>query len=491
MARKGNNKRYFLILLIATILFLLLRLKVHQTSLETDTGLYAYGAQELLRGYLPYRHYHLNKPPGIVIIYTLFFLLLGQTTLAVKWSATLAFLLSAFLIYRITRRYFPVTYSIIAYALFLLSVSAPGLQGVHANTEVFVNVFTLGCIYQTVRERKFNKRNWLLAGIFLGFGAIVKQVALFLTPAVLVWLEPWRQREGRNKAIYFLTGLMACLMIFVLVMLCLGVWNDFIFSNFVFNRAYLESKGFMERILSFPPLIFRENPLLWILGLWLPVNFLLKTGEKDSFRKLVYYSVLFTLGGIQILGQAWAHYYLQLVPFLVLSVIVFFSRNISPKRTGICFIIVILFPLLSVSRLAFLWPAEEVVSHVNSDSRGDWYDQNKQLAEYINKRVHPGEYLYNLGREGQVYFLTQTRSPSRFPHDRSYYDFPEAIEEVCRDLALRRPRVIVNTLRPPYFSERLASVLWERISRCGSLRVIEKEEYLYAELWWLETEGEI
>jgi hypothetical protein len=127
-----------------------------------------------------------------------------------------------------------------------------------------------------------------------------------------------------------------------------------------------------------------------------------------------------------------------------------------------------------------------MIGSARLSGRGSWYDQSVLFSEYLKEYVGPNDYIYNLGRDAQIYFYTKTRSPTRFLTDRGFGYDPETLKETCRDFAINKPKLIINTLRPPYFSEEWANYIWSEIKKCGKLEIERKEEVYFAEVWFLK-----
>ena len=72
------NYRTIVILILILAMQIFLRLPFLAEPLERDEGSYAYIAQRLLVGEVPYRDYFDHKPPAIYFIYAGIFKLLGD-----------------------------------------------------------------------------------------------------------------------------------------------------------------------------------------------------------------------------------------------------------------------------------------------------------------------------------------------------------------------------------------------------------------------------
>jgi hypothetical protein len=83
------------ILAVAAVAFVFVRAPFVSVPLERDEGEYAYIAQRLLTGEMPYRDAFDQKPPGVFLAYAGAFAILGQSVEAIHlfmyvWTAATA-----------------------------------------------------------------------------------------------------------------------------------------------------------------------------------------------------------------------------------------------------------------------------------------------------------------------------------------------------------------------------------------------------------------
>ena len=83
-----------MIFLSLGLLTLAVRFSDLRMPLERDEGEYAYGAQEIARGYMPYKDTFCQKPPGIFAWYRLGFRLFGESVVGIHLTLALAAWLS-------------------------------------------------------------------------------------------------------------------------------------------------------------------------------------------------------------------------------------------------------------------------------------------------------------------------------------------------------------------------------------------------------------
>jgi hypothetical protein len=68
-----------------------------------------------------------------------------------------------------------------------------------------------------------------------------------------------------------------------------------------------------------------------------------------------------------------------------------------------------------------------------------------EIAEAVEAMTEPGDYVYEWGRESEIYFLADRQPASRWLHNRPYSVDESIMGEVIADLEEKRPAVILLT----------------------------------------------
>jgi hypothetical protein len=68
-----------------------------------------------------------------------------------------------------------------------------------------------------------------------------------------------------------------------------------------------------------------------------------------------------------------------------------------------------------------------------------------EIAEAVEAMTEPGDYVYEWGRESEIYFLADRQPASRWLHDRPHSVDESIMAEVIADLEEKRPSVILLT----------------------------------------------
>ncbi|HET9298551.1 MAG TPA: hypothetical protein VFO11_01325, partial [Candidatus Polarisedimenticolaceae bacterium] len=107
--------------LLAFLVVLAIRIRFLDLPLERDEGAYAYGAQVLLRGGLPFRDFYTLKLPGAHLAYLPALLLFGQSMVAVRLGYLVASLATAALVFLVARKLAGPAAAVAAAPLFLVA----------------------------------------------------------------------------------------------------------------------------------------------------------------------------------------------------------------------------------------------------------------------------------------------------------------------------------------------------------------------------------
>ena len=72
-----------------------------------------------------------------------------------------------------------------------------------------------------------------------------------------------------------------------------------------------------------------------------------------------------------------------------------------------------------------------------------------QIAAVVEEMTRPGDYIYEWGKESEIYFLAGRQPASRWLHNRAYSVDKSILAEVISDLKEKRSAVILITLEEP------------------------------------------
>ena len=319
------------------LLLLALRWNSVDVPLVRDEGEYAYAAQLLKCGRLPYEHSFLQKPPMVVYTYALANALAPNTFWFPRVLAGLFAALAACLLGLIARLEFGPEFALPAMWLVTPMLLCPGLWQFTANTEMFMILPLLAtvAVYVVSRHRDGpdhrRVRAWFLAG-FLGATALwYKYTALpVLALLFVVWsIEEWRaDRGGRRLLGWWLFGILGAGLASAVELAPFLVrdggrrlWE----CTVAFNRFYRASASFgMSGFWG------------WLQAFWVDwwVLFLLPGVLLVRHRRRVWFWVgMFGAAWVSTGASSFGQYYVVVMPFWALLVAVAVSDLASVAAT--------------------------------------------------------------------------------------------------------------------------------------------------------------
>ncbi len=460
-----------------------------------DEGVYATAAREVLRGERLYTDLWLHKPPGIVYIYALIFLVKDSMTAVHLFTALWSFATSI-AIYRAMRLLSDHQSSLLAaifYAFFSTSYLPRDMQA--ANTELFMVLPLVLSFGFLVVGMKRQRLGYLFsAGLFCSLGMIFKQPALFVAVAfIMAIILHYRKQETINKCILALVtyciGIMVPLVVLILWAYKSGSLGDMLRLVVGYNLGYVSDihpLQYLYRAYDISIRFFGYNfLLLWLALVWLFASKPAKEDDKENGRLLL----LFLLGSL--LGTAsgnrfFGHYFIQSLPALCMVAAVALSSlftNIQRIENGLickslCGSLIILVVL------GFIIPFQRFHGYGMIDSLGRLLEgegasplvreiaskpHDASLAELVKSITEPGDKIFIWGFYPQLYYLSGRRPASRFifcnfltglqpgsaaffeGRDTSEYIVTGSRELLMEDLGKNRPRVIIDTAPADYW----------------------------------------
>lgn len=400
---------------LAGILLVVLRMPVFSTPfLSMDETEYGLAGMSLLQGGVPYRDFVIHHPPLIYFLYAASFVLGRPWDLfAIKVIFSSLVFLTAGMVYGIGREMAPhqdrrkvALWGIAAVLLPYHSFVAKDFLA--ANCEILVNFFLTGCFWCWLKAKKeiCLLKGWiLLSGVCFGAAMLSKLQALFFIPACLGFFV--HQKSARNLGI-FLVGVAA-------VVLGIGGWlwaqgarelfvHEMLVHSFRYvfsgkNAAFLSGSDVLYYALK---ISFRFSLIgiclwPWVYGAMRRSEFSTGLYAERQILKLW----LFAQGvGVLLGGRLFWHYFLLLIPPLVLLGFSFFLQRIRRLSWGI--LAVLIFQTMAWAKPGYAAGADVQV-----------------LAPWIKAHSQPAERILLWGFAPQVYFFAQ-----RFPATRYFHSDP-------------------------------------------------------------------
>jgi 4-amino-4-deoxy-L-arabinose transferase-like glycosyltransferase len=385
----------------------------------SDENIYSVVASVMLHGGKPYLDAVERKPPLLFAVYAAVFGLAGEYNwlalhlTAVAWTGA-----TMLLLYLVAQRMFDTVagcFAALLYGLFMVWADYGNLA---FNGELLMNLPIVLALALTLGPASGRWRlELVLAGVLIGLAFLLKQPAGIAGLPLGLYLLDGGYRRARGfsradilrQAAGLIAGFVASLGITAVVLRREGVLQEAIYWTVLdhlapvgpstgqfWNRALVNSGLF---VVSTLPLVLAAGVSVWLgfrreRTLW--------EGRRPEFRTVVLL-FLVSLLGVSASGQFLYHYYLQLLPPLVLLA--------APVCGGI-WRRAIAYPLRPGPRLLAGWLGLTAAVFLAVDSIGlERHRPGSDAGEWVRQHSRPGDRLFLWG-EGAGVYLSAERLPA-------------------------------------------------------------------------------
>ena len=348
---------------------------------------------------------------------------------------------------------------------------------------------------------------WLVAAGFLsGLAVMTKQTSVFCLPAfslALAYLQyskhhrnTIQQRRFWTEQTALLTGFIGAIAAVFAPFAVSGAGGNFIECVFIYSFGYVDNVPLATKALG---LLFSPVWLVLVAGPWFVLSIIgvycmLKRRESfDSCFAVVWLGA--AAMGIIAAGRFYTHYYVLLLPAMALLIPAGLavvdeqgrkSRNASAV-VAMLMALSLLFPATSAGSIYLRGTADaRHEAKYSYNYYSEWETHSRSLAAYLQARTAPGDYIYNLGFQSEVYFYADRRSPTRFVFDQPFQVNKDFEEEAIADLSRNKPAYVFDTAiyeKPGklenYYSRPIHDWVAENYDYVGKI--------YYADIWRLKA----
>ncbi len=386
---------------------------------ERDEGAYAYVASVIDAGGLPYRDAFDHRPPGIYYLYYFAFRLFGWAVFAPRLMALLFVAAACLLAFRFVQR---VTESariaILSMALLGLATASPAYWGFGANSEIFLLPFLIAALLFQADDRP-SGANHFKAGLAYGVAFLLKQVVAPIALASFVYavVKEARRPGGRSirVAAAFLPG---CALPFLAVTVWFafrGALEPYWTGVFTYNQGYVTALPFKEGLRSLlrsAMSILALDPCTWVAGGMGIVGFFCRPARVRS-RWLVAAALAGSLAGTATGGRFFPHYYLLMLPYVVVAAGVGAANLRTPAfpQYGKRMLGAVLAGSILIAA-RFLPMSGDALLKMTYGS--DIFSRSVTVASFVRSKAAEGTKAYLVGSEPQIHFYASLLAPTRF-----------------------------------------------------------------------------
>jgi hypothetical protein len=437
----------------------------------SDQGSFATVAEVIGRGGRLYRDVFEIKPPGTYYLFLSAFRVFGHTMFAVRLLDLLWTLGAAATLAMVGERLLGRAAGM-AGAFLFLSFYALGFDFWHtAQCDGFTSLpLALAALTTVLAESRRSRRLAALSGLFLGLAVLVKFTigGLLLLPllaAVLAREETWRARVLRIGA--YLGGFALPLLLTVLWLVSTGSFAAMREIVFGWNAAYGKIRGadplghIWDFLLGGQYLLLKAIGALAITG---TVSLVLARRTRPLWWFLPLWAVVMFVG-IVAQGKYFAYHWLPALPpvgLLAGEGIAFAVLRLGQPfadRTRRAFPVVAAVVLLALFAAGY-WAqfSSEIGYATGRVSTPDYLAQfathdsyfsfraDLAVADYVKAHTSRDDTLFVWGLEPLVYFLSERRPATRFPHAiplLTPWSPPAWRQQAITQLETSRPKLIL------------------------------------------------
>jgi hypothetical protein len=440
--------------------FALLRAPYLSVPLERDEGEYAYVAQRMLEGDVPYRDAFDQKPPGVFLAYAAAFVATGPSIESIHFLLYLWTAATTLVLFGLVRRLAGEAAGGFAALIFAIASADPRLVATAANTEMFMLLPLTASMACLVRGLAAPRAVWWLAcGALAAAACWFKQVALLDAAFVAVFagVDRWR-RAGPGAALRSLLGIGAGGLAVSLPLLAYfalqGAWHPFLDAVWLHNVAYAGSHSLSEGVGRALFQLRAQAPSLGIFWALAAAALGVPRATDGWTRALLGGWALASAAGVAVGLYFRPHYFIQVLPALAaLGGIgaAGLARRLAARsrlagRVGVALLITAIGVPPVVANRAILGAGSP-----NAISRKIYglnpFPESLEIARYIARTSDADDTVYVVGSEPQILFYAARRSATRYiffyPLTGGYPDAPARQREVMREVTASRPRYVV------------------------------------------------
>jgi hypothetical protein len=435
----------------------------------TDSGVFLYTGWKILQGALPYKDIWDHKGPLLYLINAAGLVIGGGTIWGVWLLQLLVLVLTLAFVYYLASTWFSPLAAFVGLFYLVLSFET-FLEGGNL-AEIYALPFTMLIyyfFYQSAGKTKSNHYPFII-GILGGLTFLLRPnlIGAMLVAGsayFLVGLLFMQLRINSIKLAILIAGFLLTLALCAVILLALGVLQEFIQQTFLYNFSYSSGGDWGSRIAALKYGLTtlpggKYAAILTLFG-WLMIGVKLSVAylRRDHFSANLQGLLLVFLGlPAEILislisGRLYLHYFILWLPAIALtfSYLAHLLLSLTGRKWPVIFLPAVSNVLLVLFVMLLFGKGIEVISGRNLPISVDKISerQNLQLIEYINQKTDPEDEVLVWGGNAAVNFLSGRSAPTRFVYQFQFFDagftYIDWIEEFAAAVENRSPAVIVD-----------------------------------------------
>lgn len=423
------------VVIVTVAVALVVRLPFLSWPLTVDEAGYAYGARWWFEGVTMYSdQLWFDRPQGIFVAYQVGSWLFGDSVEAIRVNGALWAAGTAALVAWIASEIFDRRVALVAGPLYAIVSVAPALEGFVANAEIFM------LLPATASTALIWRRRWFAAGILAGVAILLKPSGVSIGLIAFAWLL--YERESWRAWIAMAVGTASPLIAALLHGIVTVGLEDYLFAVALFRA---EAGGQNHPI---PALIVygaATSPAWLPLLLLVPLAMRYGLGRFSRARTFIAVWFAASVLGMAMGANWWPHYFVQMIPPLVLVAAFGLVRGMEQNRLELRSSGVV-GTVAAVAMVGFLVVPMAVAERAEATTRvfhSEHYLHSDQVAAYLNERTSPEESIYVPMGHASIVHLSDRRSSWPYLYGQQTAMIPGAIEDAADHVARGVPTYIV------------------------------------------------
>lgn len=449
-----------------------------------DEMIYLTLGQGVRQGLTLYKDIHDNKPPLLYLTAALAGNLFWFKAILAFWN-----LVTIILFYKLSQILFGKDEKTKRFAtlIFALLTTLPLLEGMTANSELFMIGFTLWALIILLKE-KLTSKNIFCAGVLFGIGTLFKVPAALDAPIiVLYWfitkgLGKWKE-TARNSVILF-AGFAAPIFLTAIYFFLKGALFEYIRAAFLQNIGYLSSFRPSD---TEKPFLLRNAPLLTRVLVVFAGIAATSAFRKKISKRFVLLSIWTLLGllAATLSERPYPHYFIQIAAPIAMFLAIFFMEKSFEQVLAILPLTLIFF--VPVYYKFWVYPATTYYSRFINFMTGridkktyflnfsGTTNRNYQIADFLVSSSQPTDRVFFWDSDSPiVYALARRLPPIKYVVPYHVMDYSSRTE-VAKEIIKSPPKFIILTTNYPYPElERLIRSRYLLIEKIGNASIYSR-----------------
>lgn len=455
----------WLLIIIILIVAGVIRYSLIGVPFERDEGEYAYAGQLILKGIPPYKEVFNMKLPGIYYAYSLLLYIFGETHQGVHFGLIIINGITTIFVFLLARLFFSNTSSVFSAACFAYLSLLGSVQGLFANAEHFVLLFSVPGAFFLVRGVS-ERTIWrlFLSGLLFGIGFLIKQHGAAFCVFGAVYLvcfnisaSDYRYNRFFRDFLLYGIGVILTYVLICVAMATQGVFDEFWFWTVEYAMTYITQVSLIDALLVFNSNsrdIILSAPFIWLvigLGFFLLLSKKTSQGQKKFLFLFLLFSFLSICPGFFFRP----HYFILLLPSVCLVASLsmdvlpsFFNDSQKNYKWSIVITALIVFAfgysIYTQRKYLFFMNSSQISRSIYGLNP---FIESIAIAEYIRNNSRDEDKIAILGSEPQIMFYAKRQSASghiyMYPLMEKHEYSLKMQKKFIEDIEANKPKFIV------------------------------------------------